>query len=182
MDITNIKEALIWRIFRTTIATNHEDVVRWGQRDGDGIMQDGRSSIRPPVYRIDSHAGSSDDWLYVFHILHCIVANSDARVCLTLGRADMTALRHIGFGHLVTQDVCRSQLAIGIVVDVLQQFHHSQAALTEASDNERTALIPMGLSRKKKNQTVSDRLIPFLSILMFLLFYSPCTVFDNQES
>lgn len=30
----------------------YEDVVRWGQRDGDGIMQDGRSSIRLPVSSI----------------------------------------------------------------------------------------------------------------------------------
>ncbi len=145
-------------------------------------MECSRRGVSAPVHRVDTDIRGGNDGFDVLHIFHGIVANSDARVCLALGRADMTALRHIGFGHLVAQNVCRSQLAIGIVVDVLQQFHHSQTALTEASDNERTALIPMGLSRKKKNQTVSDRLIPFLSILMFLLFYSPCTVFYNQES
>jgi len=84
-----------------------------GDYDGSILALEQYVEKRKDVLEIELSKHYNGGYYYWF--LHRIVADGDARVRLTLGRTDVTALRHISLGHLVAQHVSRSQLVVCLI-------------------------------------------------------------------
>ena len=54
VDVAHVEEVSVGRIFRAAVAADDEDVVLGRHGDGDGVVQRGRSSVRPPVHGVDA--------------------------------------------------------------------------------------------------------------------------------
>ena len=143
MDVAHVDEVLVGPVFRTGISLDDEDVIVGRECHGDGVVQLRWGVIGAPVHGIDANAGGSDDGIHIFHVLHGVVADGNTRIGFTLGWTDMRAGEGIFGADFVAQDVGGCQLSVGLVIDVLQQFHHSHTSLAETCEDERTALVPL---------------------------------------
>ena len=101
MDITYIDEVLIRTVLRTAIALDDKNMMLWGQRHSDGVVQLGRRCICAPIDGIDAHACGSDNGLNILDVLHRVVADGHARVGFTLRRFNMTGLQRVLWRHLI---------------------------------------------------------------------------------
>ena len=101
MDVANVDEVAIGMIFRSAIALHHQDMLRGRKRHGDAVVEHGGGSICSPIHGVDAHAGGGNDRIHVFHVLHGVVANGDARVVLCLRRANTRADGGVFWGHLI---------------------------------------------------------------------------------
>ena len=120
-------------------------------------MEYGGRGIGAPVHGVDADVGACNEGQHILHVLYGVVTDGDARVGLALGGADVATRGHVGLGHLVAQHVGGGQLAVGLVVDVLQQFHHGQTALAEACEDERARLVTLRLKEVEGRAHVIHR-------------------------
>ena len=157
VDVAHVEEAAEGGIFRGAVVGGHEDVMLGRDGNGDSVVECGGRGISAPVHGVDADVGACNKGQHVLHVLHRVVADGDARVGLALGWTDVAACGHVGLGHLVAQYVGSGQLAVGLVVDMLQQFHHGQTALAEACDDKWTALVTLRLEKVESRADIVHR-------------------------
>ena len=155
MDVAHIEEFPVRPVLRTAVAAHHKHMILGRESDGDGVVKRGRSGVGAPVHGIDGNARRGNDRLHVLHILHRIVADSDTRIVSTTGRTDVMAHCRVPGRHLITHHIGGSQLCIGVLADMLEQFHNSFAALTEACNDKRTALVATALEEVESSAHIT---------------------------